>query len=739
MKNLDLIAEELFNKIRGRFPSVTIGDSEGKVTNKPNESRFYDFDYVEGDRKLGKVSISLNDDAVEVMYSSDFVANEDVITRENWYDFLKELRQFSKKRMLSFDTRNINKSNLDQRDYKFLATNRSGDQNMNESKMYGTNKTSYQRIGEARIAIKHTKPVDTESATGRIQNIGAIFIESPEGERFKYPFKHLNGARAMARHVAEGGKPFDDFGTHITGLSEELSSLKKFKSYVGRSSVMAEGLSGYLLPVNERLEEIKKTISNLQKESSYKVAFENFEKPVFEEVPNDVAENWVDQLTIKQFNEELKDVFPFVYRLVSEATRAKIVSASDLLGEKDDGVYRAGMEIPQDVDGGILNDDPVHVVRSGDTVYSLAKLYGVEVDDVIEVNGLDDKATIRPGDQLIMPGGSEQIGASPFTPGATRGIDPSQNYSPDDLRRLTTGEALEDAFEEMMGQFGDKVNEADGQDLGDGFQSIDTTVAGQNMKGVLDTQSGSTIVLNKGIVRSPGKYLVIDKSGKIQSTMQVGPMTKKALQAAGLDEGNKFTAALAKAKANDDDEMEVDGKKIPVTEFILSLYDRETGQFPKGETAVLTAVEKDYGEQYINPAKAFIEAINAKFEEFNGYRDPELMDGADDDYKYQPFDDEISDVVRTLTPGSKRRDIGKRKVDTKAPIIDIDDMEFFLDDDVETDESALQAHIGRKKYGKDGMAALAQAGREGASEEELGAIKDKYKKESQDIMRLAGL
>src|SRR6056300_595404 len=165
MKNLDLIAEELFNKIRGRFPSVTIGDAEGKVTNQPNAARFYDFDYTEGDSKLGKVSISLIDDAVEVMYSNDFVANEDIITRENWYDFLKELRQFSKKRMLKFDTRNINKSNLDQRDYKFLATNRTGDGTMTESKMYGTSKTSYQNVGEARIAIKHSKPVNTESAT----------------------------------------------------------------------------------------------------------------------------------------------------------------------------------------------------------------------------------------------------------------------------------------------------------------------------------------------------------------------------------------------------------------------------------------------------------------------------------------------------------------------------------------------------------------------------------------------
>ena len=38
-----------------------------------------------------------------------------------------------------------------------------------------------------------------------------------------------------------------------------------------------------------------------------------------EDVPEDVASNWIEQLTIKQFNEELKDVFPYIYKLVSEA------------------------------------------------------------------------------------------------------------------------------------------------------------------------------------------------------------------------------------------------------------------------------------------------------------------------------------------------------------------------------------------------------------------------------------
>ena len=55
---------------------------------------------------------------------------------------------------------------------------------------------------------------------------------------------------------------------------------------------------------------------------------------MMEDVPNDVAENWIDELTIRQFNEDLKDVFPFVYKLVGEATKAQEITPEDMLGEK---------------------------------------------------------------------------------------------------------------------------------------------------------------------------------------------------------------------------------------------------------------------------------------------------------------------------------------------------------------------------------------------------------------------
>jgi hypothetical protein len=637
MKNLDLISEELFNKIRGRFPSVTIGDAQGNVTNVPKDARYFDFDYKEGDESLGKVSISLTDDAVEVMYADNFVGEQDELTQARWYDFLKELRQFSKKRLLKFDTRNINKSNLDRRDYAFLATNR-GDNTMSESKMYGTNKHSYQNVDSARIVIKHTESVNPELGKARTRNIGKIYIESADGERFLYPYKHLTGARAMARHVAEGGKPFDDFGTHIVGLSEEMNKLRKFKSYMGRSAVMAESLSGYMDVVKERIITVRKTIESLQKPKFYAETIAAYEKPMMEDVPSDVAENWVDQLTIRQFNEELKDVFPYIYNLVSEATKAKDITAEDML---DEGIDDVEVGAPAET----------YKVAPGDTLYSIymkfknANFQGHGRDDALQAimdenPDITDPAMIQPGMVIQMP---YFMGSGPD--GSTRGLPGSFDKY---------GEEIENSFEDMMGQFADSMDE----DVVEGFKKGDNVVVNDE-QGYNDFSAPGKII---GL-SSKGNRARIRFANNKTAIIPIGMLTPESVEeakqemcpdaccgkpvtecACGPDcehcdchEKNKMNEAkgkdhdddgdidpddymaakdkaIKKAMGNDDDELEE--QKIPVSEFVLSLFDREQGTFPKGETAVLTAIEKDYGEQYIEPAKQFIERIQATFEQY---------------------------------------------------------------------------------------------------------------------------
>ncbi len=95
MKNLESIAEELFNKIRGRFPTITVGDDQATITNKPSEARFFEFDFAEGK----KVNVNIDQDSLTIMYAQNLFSEQEHMLKSKWFDFLRELRVLAKKRM----------------------------------------------------------------------------------------------------------------------------------------------------------------------------------------------------------------------------------------------------------------------------------------------------------------------------------------------------------------------------------------------------------------------------------------------------------------------------------------------------------------------------------------------------------------------------------------------------------------------------------------------------------------
>ena len=608
MKDLNKIGEELFSKLRGRFKNITIGNAEGITTNMPSESRFYEFTY--GDQG-GKVSVSLDEDGVVVMYSENLFDSNSASMKTKWYDFLKEMRVFAKKRMLNFEVRDIEKSNLEKRDYKFLS-NKNGDNTMTESTMYGTSKTSYQNIADARICVKHSESINQELAGGRSQKIGSIYIESANGERFKYPYKHLNGARAMAMHVAEGGNMYDDFGKHIVGLSEEMNKLRKFKTYMSRSSVMAEGLADYMDVVNERIETVKNTVARLQNKKYYKEATENFQSVVLEEVPEDVATDWTAQLTIKQFNEELKSVFPYIYKLVSEANKVKELGPDDLLGEelKDKEDYQAKKKALQD----IQMDPNTHKDEKLKKELMRRK---AELDDEAKSAGM--KETDIPTESDIDAGFEEMMGQFGEAP------------KPDYIDLDGDGNKKEP----MKKAAKDKEKDDDDEKTNEDMEKDEVmAIMAKHPQDVERMKKDGEINVASGLYTALFRYY--SESGDMpygtQKARDGDPheFIMDRLDALDLvDEGNAYAHAVRKAKMSgkkkgdkidhpdpDEDDITLEKEqKIPLPEKILSLFDREQGTFPKGETAVLTMVEKDYGEQYIKPAKAFIEKIMQKYED----------------------------------------------------------------------------------------------------------------------------
>jgi len=329
------IATDLFYKIRSRFSGLKLGDEAGAITINPEEARFFDFDYMDGEAAIGHVSVSLaENNSMKVYFSTGITEGMDGLQKQNWYSFLKELRLFAKRRLMSFDTRDIAKDNLDKRDYAFLTQYNQPKQqpntvlkavgenkmNVSESSLYGSKTVSFQKLMDTRLIIKHSKAVMDDTHPGaRTRNISALFVENQDGERFKYPFIHLAGARAMQRHVANGGLPYDDLGKSIIGMSEEIAQLKSFGSYVVRNDLMNSMNNSLVERSTDYLNNLREQIAKLSKQTYYEQYRENFNTQAPLEVPQDVVEQFTDQFTVKNFKEDIKGVFPVLYKLMKES------------------------------------------------------------------------------------------------------------------------------------------------------------------------------------------------------------------------------------------------------------------------------------------------------------------------------------------------------------------------------------------------------------------------------------
>lgn len=331
MNATDNIATDLFYKIRSRFRGLKLGADNGTITIKPNEARFFDFDYMEGETPIGHISISLAEpNSMKVYFSSGITEAMDRPQKTNWYGFLKELRQFAKRRLMAFDTRDIAKDNLDQRDFAFLSQNAIQQQNnansepvgesvMNESAMYGTKTMSFQKLMDTRLIIKHSQTlVDDTQPGARTRHISALFVENQDGERFKYPFIHLGGARAMQRHVANGGVPYDDVGKSIVSMSEQIAQLRSFNNYVVRNDLMNSDTNNIVERSSTALNTMREQVKKLAKQGYYESYIESFQLQETPEVPQDVAEDFTQKFTVRNFKEDIRAVFPVLYRLMQE-------------------------------------------------------------------------------------------------------------------------------------------------------------------------------------------------------------------------------------------------------------------------------------------------------------------------------------------------------------------------------------------------------------------------------------
>jgi hypothetical protein len=404
MKPISLISSDLFDAIRSRFTNLEMGDEDGMITLEPGAARFFDFDFDVENNNLGRVSISLNEPGnLKIFYSQGILDETSSLVQERWFNFLRKMRKFAKRRLLRFDTRDITKSNLKKKDFKFLANKKNKGNTMNENTIYGSSMSSFLPLEKTLLVIRHNQPVGLTRGD-RSRSIKCIFVQNGEGERFKMPMNDLRTARAMQRHCANGGRPYDDIGTVIIQMGSECSQLRDFKRRCKMDS-MQQAAHKVIEAAHRKFESLKEQLESMCSQRGY----ENFK---LNAENHSVEELLVDESTLQQykenfsqtvFREDLSQYFPLLEKIMREAGEVDLtqltneqvdVEAEEPTEPKDD--FKEFEKWANDTEEGFLSDDvikelkeylspkPEVGVEGTAAVSALKKIFDGEIDDDLE-------------------------------------------------------------------------------------------------------------------------------------------------------------------------------------------------------------------------------------------------------------------------------------------------------------------------------------------------------------------
>jgi hypothetical protein len=322
MRELDKIADALFEKIRARFDTVSIGDEKAQRIVDPEQARFFNFDYISSEGKnFGNVTISIIDEnALKIYFSSNISNSLDEEEQKEWFQFLRDLRHFAKRNMLTFDTRDIARSNLDLKDLqqqsKSDGTYDKDETAIAESKLYGhgNNKhMSFGDVGTHKLIIKHRDQIDPDRHGARGRQIEHVFVETPIGERFLLDHTNLHGARATANHLRHGGRFGDEGSKLIDEMVKEMASMKHFvRSMRNRTFEDAE-TTGMVEAAMHRYNEVKDHLKRFQGRKGHEMLMSmmGIQQEPSEEIDEEsLRERFVKKIYDDRFNEAL----PYVYR-----------------------------------------------------------------------------------------------------------------------------------------------------------------------------------------------------------------------------------------------------------------------------------------------------------------------------------------------------------------------------------------------------------------------------------------
>jgi hypothetical protein len=248
---------QLYDLLVTRDFEPEMKDAQGKNINNPADADMFTFDWKTENKNYGTVVVLVGENKnLTVFFGDNIGRSMEGDDKSDWYSFLNQMKQFSTRNLLNFELQNLNK-------LKYTMQGMAAIKEGLFEGYYGNKKYSYSdHPKQVKLVIKHDRPLGESDK--RYRNIESIFVETGDGERFKVPSRSLAHGKMLARHVAEGGNPYDAFGQHIGEVVAEMNILRKFvraaqhKGFAGDAGKMCETA---ILHYNELKDKAKRMIS----------------------------------------------------------------------------------------------------------------------------------------------------------------------------------------------------------------------------------------------------------------------------------------------------------------------------------------------------------------------------------------------------------------------------------------------------------------------------------------------
>jgi len=314
----DTLNRGLYDLLTVRYDDVTPLDSKEDTT-APEEADIFKFTFEKDGKAYGTVYVTIDNSRNLVLYYGDDVQDSpDTNTSgtefsDSWSSFRNMLKQWSQSKQLEFELKNKNHlaKDMAQRTYNKEK------ENLGESYYPMGKRGSYSdAVPNVKIIIQHTRQIG--EGEQRYRNIDKIFVENTMGERFAVPSNKPGIAKVYARHIAEGGSPYDNRGRHITSLVEEYTKMAGFvratknKQFNESTNILIqEGVNHY--------QALRETLSRMIGRRGYNAYFESWQPVLSEEITEEVSLNELFvQETIDPRIESVMPILSKLYKKVSE-------------------------------------------------------------------------------------------------------------------------------------------------------------------------------------------------------------------------------------------------------------------------------------------------------------------------------------------------------------------------------------------------------------------------------------